>query len=135
MKWKILVRRLGSDMNDDCHKKTIDVWKAKFVVQVVMPNDHLKQDQYGQKKEVMPTDFSKQDKYDQKKELKRCDHTDANKEDQVQIIDDDETKVITSTNDHLKEDLKSNQCDPLEQEQHVQSKRIHYSMKTFYGKA
>ena len=78
-------------MNDEYHEETIDVWKAKVVVQVVMPNDH-----------------SKQDQYDQKKELKRCDHTDANKEDQVENRDDDETKVITSTNDHLKEDLKSN---------------------------
>ena len=26
--------------------------------------------------------------------------------------------MVMSTNDYLKEDLKSNQCDPLEQEQH-----------------
>ena len=66
MKWKILVRRLGSDMNDEYHKETIDVWKTEVVVQVVMPNDH-----------------SKKDQHDQKKELKRCDYTGTNKEDQV----------------------------------------------------
>ena len=66
MMWKILVRQLGLDMNDEYHKETINVWKAKAIVQVVMPNDH-----------------SKQDHHNQKKELKRCDHTDTNKEDQV----------------------------------------------------
>ena len=44
MKWKILVRQLGSDMNDEYHEQTI-VWKTKVVVQVIMPNDHSKQDQ------------------------------------------------------------------------------------------
>ena len=53
----------------------------------------------------MPNDHSNQD---QKKELQRCDHTDANKEDQVETRDDDETKVITSMDDHLKDNLKSN---------------------------
>ena len=54
MKWKILVRRLRSDMNDEYEyrKETIDVWKTKVVVQVVMPNDHSKQDQTNQKKEL-----------------------------------------------------------------------------------
>ena len=66
MKWKILVRRLGSDMNDEYHKETINIWKTEVVVQVVMHNDHSKQDQHNQKKE-----------------LKQCDHTDTNKEDQV----------------------------------------------------
>ena len=66
MKSMILVRRLGSDMNDEYHRETIDVWKTEVVVQVVIPNDH-----------------SKQDQHDQKKELKCCDHTGTNKEDQV----------------------------------------------------
>ena len=66
MKWKILVRQLGSDMNDEYHKETIDVWKTEVVVQVVMHNDHSKQDQTNQKKE-----------------LKCWDHTGTNKEDQV----------------------------------------------------
>ena len=38
MKWKILVIRLKSDMNDKHHKENI------VVVQVVIPNDHSKQD-------------------------------------------------------------------------------------------
>ena len=59
---EILVRRLGSDMNDEYHKENI------VVVQVVMPNNHLKQ---------------KQDQQNHKKELKWSDHTDANKKDQV----------------------------------------------------
>ena len=41
IKWKILVRRLESDMNDEYHKET------KLVVQVVMPNDHSKKDQHN----------------------------------------------------------------------------------------
>ena len=53
-------------MDDEIHKETIDAWKTKVVVQVMMPNDHLKQDQHNQKKE-----------------LKQCDHTDANKKNQV----------------------------------------------------
>ena len=52
-------------MNDEYHKKTIDVWKPKVVVQVVMPNNHSKQDQHNQR------------------QLKRCDHTGTNKEDLV----------------------------------------------------
>ena len=44
MKWKILVRQLGSNMNGEYHEMTVDFWKTKVVVQMVMPNDHLKQD-------------------------------------------------------------------------------------------
>ena len=51
-------------MNDEYHKETIDVWKTKVVVKVMMPDDHSKHLQHNQKKE-----------------LKRYDHTDANKED------------------------------------------------------
>ena len=39
MKWKILVRRLGSDM-------------TKVVVQMVVPNDYSKQDQHNQRKQL-----------------------------------------------------------------------------------
>ena len=35
MKWKILVRRLGSDINDEPHEET------NVVVQVIMPNDRI----------------------------------------------------------------------------------------------
>ena len=49
MKWKILVRQLGSDMNDAYHKETVDVWKTKVVVQVMMTNDRLKHLQHNQK--------------------------------------------------------------------------------------
>ena len=42
---KVIIAVLGSDMNDEYHKVIIVVWKAKVVVQVVMPNDHSKQDQ------------------------------------------------------------------------------------------
>ena len=52
MKWKILVRRLRSDINDEYHKEIIDVWKTKVAVQVVMSNDHSKQDHHDQKKEL-----------------------------------------------------------------------------------
>ena len=48
-------------MNDEYHEETIDVWKTKAVVQVVMLNDHSQQNHYGQKQQ-----------------LKRCDHTDTN---------------------------------------------------------
>ena len=50
MRWKIQARK--SDMNDEYHKETIDVWKTKVVVQIVMPNDHSKQDQHDQKKQA-----------------------------------------------------------------------------------
>merc|ERR1712238_49620 len=46
IKWKILVRRLRSDMNDEYHKENI------VVVQAVMPNDHSKQDQHNQRKQL-----------------------------------------------------------------------------------
>ena len=46
MNWKILVRRLESDMNDEYHKENI------VVVQVVMHNDHSKQDQHNHEKEL-----------------------------------------------------------------------------------
>ena len=72
MKGKILVRRLGSDMNNEYHKET------NVVVQLCMPNDHSKQDQHNQRKH-----------------LKRYDHT--SKEDHTETRDDDETKVIMST--------------------------------------
>ena len=41
----------------------------------------------------MPNDHSKQDQHDQKKELKYCDHTGTNEEDQVYYdsISDDDT--------------------------------------------
>ena len=45
MKWKIQTRR--SDMNDEYHKETINVWRTKVVVQVVIPNDHSKEDQHN----------------------------------------------------------------------------------------
>ena len=50
MKWKKLVRRLRSDTNDEYHEETIDFWKTKVVVQVIMPNDYSKQDQHNQRK-------------------------------------------------------------------------------------
>ena len=49
MKWKILIKQLRSGMNDEYHKETIDVWTTTVVVQIVMPNDHSKQDQHNQK--------------------------------------------------------------------------------------
>ena len=66
MKVKILARRLGSDINDEYHKETIDIWTTKFVVQAVIPNDHSTQEK---------------EQHNQKKELERCNHTNANKED------------------------------------------------------
>merc|ERR1712238_182174 len=71
-----------------------------FAVQAVMPNDHSKQDQHNQRKQ-----------------LKRCDHTDTNKEDHIETRDDDETKVVMSTDDHLKQGVQSNRYDSLDQEQ------------------
>ena len=74
-------------MNDKYHKETIDVWKIKVIVQVIMPIDHSKQDQHNQRKQ-----------------LNCCDHTDANNEKTAESNDDEETKVIMSTNDPLKQD-------------------------------
>ena len=84
-------------MNDEYHKETIDVWKTKVVVQVVMANDH-----------------SKQDQHDQKKELKRCDHTDANKEDQVYYnrnSDDDTFNDATQVEDVIEDTYDDNDDD------------------------
>ena len=82
-------------MNDEYHEET------KVVVQVIMPNDHSKQNQHNQRKQ-----------------LKRYDHTDTNKEDHIETRDDDKTKVVISMDDHLKQGVQSNWYDSLEQEQH-----------------
>ena len=48
MKRKILVRRLGSDMNDEYHKETIDPQdELKYQTSNI---DHPRQDQHDQKK-------------------------------------------------------------------------------------
>ena len=94
MKWKGLVRRLRSDMNNEYHEET------GVVVQVIMPNDHSKQDQHNQRKQ-----------------LKRCDHTYTNKEDHIETRDDDETKVGMYMDDHLKQGVQSNRHDSLKPEQ------------------
>jgi len=78
MKMKILTRRLRSDMNDEYHKETIDIWTTKVVVQVVMPND-----------------YSKQDQHDQKKGLEQCNQIDANKEDQVYYDSNSDDDTVT----------------------------------------
>ena len=87
-------------MNNEYHEATIDIWKTKVVVHVIMPNDHSKQDQHSQRKQ-----------------LKRCDHTDSNKEDHIETRDDNNTIVVMSTDDHLKQGVQSKRYDSLEQEQ------------------
>ena len=49
--------------------------------------------------------------------MKRCDHTDTNKENHIETRNDDETKVVMYTDDHLKQGVQSNRYDSLEQEQ------------------
>ena len=85
-------------MDDIYHKETIDVWKTKVAVQVIMPDDHSKQDQHNQRKQ-----------------LKRCDHTDTNKEDQVYYDNnsDDDTfhdavQGVQQINDQVYYDSNSN---------------------------
>ena len=78
----------------------------------------------------MPNDHLKQDQQNQRKQLKRCDHTNANKEGYIEARDDDQKTVVMSTDDHLEEGLQSNRYDSLKQEQNYcfgSNNRINYN--------
>ena len=121
-----------------------NIWKTKVVVQAVMPNDHSKQDQRNQKKELYlysnkqwnepnPHDYLKQDLYGPLKHfynrktyygeqcLTLCIINYCS--DNINSQSCDNPRVCTYCygehhilfdTDHLKEDLESNQCDSWE---------------------
>ena len=71
----------------------MDFWRTKVVVQVVMPNDHSKQDQHNQRKQ-----------------LEWCDHTDANKEDQVYYDSNSDDDTATQVENVSENTYVDNNC-------------------------